>query len=385
MALKAGIGRTGEFPILVATFAVQPYMFPVQGEFFVMVERRVIPRGSLVTGTALLPECPFVTIVLGMASYTVLRGIREGCGGMAVETGDLGMTAFEFERGPVVVKGGGSPRVHAVTFRAVHAEAAHVWFIFFVTGETVGGGVAQIHQRARTRVTGVAIGLHVRAHQCKRNFPMVEMFVIGVHAIVTGETVTAPRGHVIIGEGRVQPAVTIHAGGGIEIGHLLGVAIFTGKGNLRGSECVTFQRIVHQDVGKIRPRRFERKRCGGAAMFRMTVLATKFGTVVHHLTMRFCDLRHVRSDIRVTVNTAVGHRGGVPRRGVAKSTVAAYLLVGGNPADRRARLRVERARREHAVAAGVRRRHDDYQRDQGSDDGNGGKTAETIFLHSILR
>lgn len=91
-----------------------------------------------------------------------------------------------------MIEGSGNPRVHRVTLRTVCAKATLVRLVLLMTGGTIPGRGLQIYQRARIGVTGVAVHFHVCAHQRKGHFAMIKMFVVSVHAIVTGKAVTAP-------------------------------------------------------------------------------------------------------------------------------------------------------------------------------------------------
>lgn len=65
-------------------------------------------------------------------------------------------------------------------------------------------------------MTSIAIHSYVCTCQRKGDLAVIEMSVVGVHTIVTGETVFAPGRQVGIGKLGVQPAVTVHTGRGIE-------------------------------------------------------------------------------------------------------------------------------------------------------------------------
>ena len=188
-------------------------MLPGQREIgIVMVKGGIIPGGGLVTRTALCAKCPGMFIVFGMAGKTILRRFRGDGGCVAIFAGDLNMTAFKFERRQVVVKSGGRPGIHQVTFRAVRTEAALVWFIVPMTGITVSGRGLQIQQRTRTGMAGVTIQLHMRSRQLKRDLTVIKMFVIGINSIVAGETIIAPVQHMYLCEYQVGVSMAIDAG-----------------------------------------------------------------------------------------------------------------------------------------------------------------------------
>jgi len=171
----------------------------------------------------------------------------------------------------------------------------------------------------------------VRALKHELGLAVIEMFVVGIHAIVAIEALGSPR-QVRLGEGRVEAAVTVHAGGGFEGGQLLLVAIFADEGSLRGGQRVTVERVFGHVMRKFRPRRFERERSRRAKVFGMTVHTPEFGIFVIHFAVRFGDLGHVRSQVCVTILATVGHRARIPRRGMAESALAADLRVRRDPA-----------------------------------------------------
>lgn len=205
-------------------------MSAFQREFgFVVVERIIVPTGRLVTQLAFLAKSARVFIILFVAGKTFRWRFLWSIGCVTILAGDIHVLAFQFEGGQVVVERGGSPRLQRVTLGAVRAEAALVRFILPVTGETIPRRRLQIHQRARRRVTSVAVHFHVRAHQRKGDLAVIEVFIVGVHTIVTGQAVIAPTERMSLRESQIQISMTFEAGGGIKRGQILHVTVCADK------------------------------------------------------------------------------------------------------------------------------------------------------------
>lgn len=247
--VPAGITMTGEtgggcackLSILVTGFAGNADVPSRQREIgFVVVEGGICPASCLVTRAARKGEASRVCIIFFMTIHTLTHhSCRLRFGLMTFLAVYTHVLAVQFECREIVVKRGGSPRVHVVTRQTVRAEAAFVRLILPMTGETVPRRGLQVRQFARVGMAGITIHFHVRARQRERDLAVVKMLVVGVHAIVAGEAVTAPGGQVNIGKIRIEPAVTVHASRGIETGQLFRMAIFANEWLILGSKFVT--------------------------------------------------------------------------------------------------------------------------------------------------
>lgn len=347
-----------------------------------MVEGGISPASGFVTRLARQGEPSRVRVILFVAVRAFADRIRLGRGLVTFLAVHIHVFAVQFEGGLVVVKCGGSPRVHAVTRQTVRAEAAFVRLVLPMTGETVPRRGLQVRQFARVGMTGITIHFHVRARQGKGDLAVVEVFGVGIHAIVTGETVTAPGRQMGIGEIGIQPAVTVHASRGIETGQVLHMAIFADEWLIRVGQFMTCQRIFHHVVRKFRPRRSQRKRSGRATMFGVTVLTTKIRIIVIHLAMRLGDPGHVGGQVGVTVRATVRHPLRRPGCNVTGFAIAQRGRVRRDAVDFRLSLRIERTRREHAISARRRNSHDHRQREKRGDDRAQGKTSKAVIFHT---
>ena len=214
-------------------------MLPGQREIgIVMVKGGIIPGGGLVTRTALCAKCPGMFIVFGMAGKTILRRFRGDGGCVAIFAGDLNMTAFKFERRQVVVKSGGRPGIHLVTFRAVSSEATLMRFVRLVASRAVAGRGPEVCQFARAGMTAIAICLHMRAGQYEWHFAVIEVFIVSIHAIMTGEAILPPTLYMPACKSLFQAAVTFDAGTRIKTGQALSMAVFAYKWKVRRGEGV---------------------------------------------------------------------------------------------------------------------------------------------------
>lgn len=316
-----------------------------------MVEGGFFPAGGCVTRAAVDGESAFMGVVIQMAILAGHHRLQLGIERVAIFAIHVQVFSIEFEGGQVVVECGGNPRVHGVARLTVRAETKFMRLIVAVTGETVARRGLQVCQFARVGVATVTVHLHVRACQGERDLAVIEMFVVGVHAIVAGQAIIAPTQQVRLRKRQIESLMTFDAGGRLETCQAFGVTILANEGLIREGQFVTAEGIIHHIVGEFRPRRFERERGRRAAMLGVTMRAIQVGIVVHHLAVRFGDLRHFRDDLGMAILTTIGHSLRRPGRHVAEFAIAERFRVRGDPADGRAFNCVERARRKHAVAA----------------------------------
>ena len=136
---------------------------------------------------------------------------------------------------------------------------------------------------------------------------MVEVFIVGVHTIVTSEAVFAPGRQVGIGKVGVQPTVTVHTGRGIKTGQIFCMTILADEWLIRGSKFVTRQRVIHNIMRKLCSCGSEGERGRRSAVFGVTVHATQIWIGVIHLAMCLGDFRHLRCHFGMAVRTAVSH------------------------------------------------------------------------------
>lgn len=219
MTGNTGGGRPRKLTVLMAGDAVHANMPARQRKIrLVMIEWRIRPTSCLVARAAFERETSGVGVILLMTISARAHCPHLWRSLVTLLAIHIGVLTIQFEGGLVVVKRGGRPRVHAVTRQTVRAEATFVRFVLPMAGETVSRRGLQIRQRTRRGMAGVTIHIHMRAGQCKGDLAMIEVLVIGIHAVMTGEAVAAPGSQVSVGEVGIHPAMTIHTNLGIEIG-----------------------------------------------------------------------------------------------------------------------------------------------------------------------
>lgn len=204
-----------------------------------MVEGRLCPASGCVTRATVDGESAAVRVILQMAILALHHWFQLGVERVAFLAIHIHVLAIQFERGQVVVERGRNPRVHAVALHTVRAEAEFVRLVVSMAGEAVARRGLQIRQFARVGVATVTVHLHMRARQRERNLAMVKMFVVGVHAIVTGQAVSPPTQRVSLRKGQVEVAMTFNASGRIEIRQAFSMAIFAHKWLIREGQFVT--------------------------------------------------------------------------------------------------------------------------------------------------
>jgi hypothetical protein len=239
MTSNTGIGRACKLAVLMALFASQSDMLPGQREIgTIMVERGIVPGCGLVTCIALCTERPGVFIVLGMTGKTILRRFRGDGGRVAILAWDFHVTAVEFENHQVMVKSGRRPGIHQVTFRTVSSEATLMRFIRLVASHAVTGRGLEVCQFPCAGMTAIAIHLHMSTRQHKWHPAVIEMFIVSIHAIMTGEAILPPTLDMPAGKSLFQAAVTFDAGTRIKTGQALGMAVLAYKWKVRRGEGV---------------------------------------------------------------------------------------------------------------------------------------------------
>ena len=171
-----------------------------------------------------------------MTGCAVLWCFGGNLGGMTILAWDLHVTAVEFENRQVMVKSGRRPGIHQVTFRAVSSEATFMWFVRQVASRAVAGRGLEVCQFPRAGMTVIAIHPHMRTRQYEWHFAVIEVFIVSIHAIMTGEAILPPTLYMPAGKSLFQAAVTFDAGTRIKTGQALSMAVFAYKWKVRRRE-----------------------------------------------------------------------------------------------------------------------------------------------------
>lgn len=122
------------------------------------------------------------------------------------------------------------------------------------------------------------------------------------------------------------------------------MTIFANKRLICSSEFVTFQRVIHHIMREFRPRRCQREWGGLAAMLGVTMHTAEIWILVIHHAMRFGDLGHIRGQVGMTIGAAIRHSLRRPWRNVTGFALPQRIRMGGDAAQLRSLLGIERAR-----------------------------------------
>ena len=113
---------------------------------------------------------------------------------MTIRARDSHMTALQFERGTIVIKGGRMPSFHDMTRGTVYAQFAPMRIILPVAGEAVLLSCLQVEDRVRIHMACGACKAGVLPVQSKTKPVMVELMTVGVCTVVTIKAGRAERG-----------------------------------------------------------------------------------------------------------------------------------------------------------------------------------------------
>ena len=114
------------------------HMSAGQGELtLIMIEVHMIPTRGVMTGRAVFTKLTTVCVISLMARIAIQGRAFELLVHMARLTGDVNVSALQFECGQVVVELCRSPTIRGVTLAAIHTKATLVRIVATMTRITV--------------------------------------------------------------------------------------------------------------------------------------------------------------------------------------------------------------------------------------------------------
>jgi hypothetical protein len=193
------------------------------------VKLRRAPTVHVMAGGAVCPKGSNVKGRVGVTGIAVRGRAFENTVLMALFTFNIGMFAFKFKGGAIVIEGCVSPITRLMARTAIRPELAAMLVILLVTGETIRWGGLEIRQDAGIGVTLRAIHLGMLSIQPEREIGVRERLAKTIRAIMTGQTVCAVIESVLLREGRVHYIMTVRADSLIECRDALRVTIRADK------------------------------------------------------------------------------------------------------------------------------------------------------------
>jgi|GEM_PF-2934025 len=168
-----------------------------------------------ITGGAIFS---IVCIILCMACVTIDRCAFVYAILVAILAGNIGMFAFQFESGQVVIELGRFPAGGGMAGGAIGAKATLVRVIFGVAGKTINGSSLHVRDGACREVALGAICIHMFSGQWEGEGVVVEIIPVRIHPIVTGQAILPKSQGVGNSESGIELAMAGFTDGLIERG-----------------------------------------------------------------------------------------------------------------------------------------------------------------------
>lgn len=204
-----------------------------------MVKRGGSPTSRGVTVPAQCRESTLVLVLFGMTGVTIRRCARVIAVDVTRLAAGLGMFAFQFEGGKVVVKDGRRPAGSGVTCGAVVSQAALMGVSVYVAGKAINGSGAQVRDGAGVKVASGAGRAHVHPGQGEGEVIVIEAVSISVQTVVADQAVIPEREQVGDRKGSVELVVAGLADGWVEGSEVRAVAVGTGERRAVGQDGMT--------------------------------------------------------------------------------------------------------------------------------------------------
>ena len=173
----------------------------------IMVDLCGIPIIRGMANRAIRAKFTVMFIILLMTGITIFGRACEDIIPMTISASNIGMFAFQFEVGQIMVKSCVIPTIRIMTRGAILSEPASMFIILLMTRETILRRRLQIRNGTRIEVAFRACHISVFAIQLKCKSGMFEITAKSIHAIVTRETICPEGQDVCLGETNVHLTV----------------------------------------------------------------------------------------------------------------------------------------------------------------------------------
>lgn len=233
-------------------------------------------------------------------------------------------------------------------------------------------------------VTAGTRGDGMEADKSEGGLGMVETAAIGIHPIMTGNTIQPESKNVLLRKGQVHLKVTVGADGLVERKSVIqNMAIAAGEKFAIQPQTMGFKRKPKLVVWIPTGRHLGERRIG-AVMFGVAGAAIEIRLGETHQTVQALRVLQFGAHVNVTCQAAIRHAFPVPRGGM---TSAAFLNGGmrGDPAQDSAALCAQISGRKELTAARVCNTADAGNGQNGGDDGRcGRKKSKRSPSHLVL-